>query len=733
MEALPKRRKVRKGTQSCWECKRRKIRCTFAAPTESICDGCRSRRTKCVGQEFHDETVLASRSTADISSQNESLAEPPLEPGDGKGHKYKTKRGSTNSELCRAAFSVITSNLDLESQATSTLDQLSSALLAAWPSQHDLDLILSVPFNCSALVHGVVFLPYSIFFARRIASPQQILQLPPRGSHPVILARRLLILGALLQDMPPDSVRKIDSMSSGRSSTMSRVVNAASRLVTSDDELICSLEGIECIMIESMYLNNSGKLQRAWQTNRRAMTIAQMMGLHTGTSSPSMVLEDTRDRIDPDHMWFRLVLTDRYLSLMLGLPPGSHENTFASPKVLETCTALERMERIMSVAAGRILQCNSNERTDFAAAYKVDQMLLEAAALMPPQWWSVAPEFSTIGGTDAKAYEEMIRLTNQFAYHHLLVQLHLPYMMQPPSADTNYDYSKMTAASASRAIIGLFVAFRSSTVATTYCRGIDFIAFIASTTLCIAHVEARRQHKTNNGKGVTVFQSLQHQRPSDRILLERTFEIMKTIAQTDHDPIAQKIISILDPLLTIENSASSWSRYHISASLETDRQGSRCLGDAGASLDALCIQIPCFGTIKITPRADLYDTINPTQILPDEWLRNVSASEETGAIPNISCELFPAPTQRQNKRQRTTTPVENSGSSELSIAQPVNPNWRLVNCDQNFSVVNTAGSQEDNLWPDLTTDMDDWALQGVDMALFNTLARGSTEHSEPAN
>src|SRR5690242_11661581 len=40
----PKRRKVRKGTQSCWECKRRKVRCTFSEPAEeSVCDGCKRR------------------------------------------------------------------------------------------------------------------------------------------------------------------------------------------------------------------------------------------------------------------------------------------------------------------------------------------------------------------------------------------------------------------------------------------------------------------------------------------------------------------------------------------------------------------------------------------------------------------------------------------------------------------------------------------------------------------
>lgn len=55
-----KRRKIRKGTRSCWECKKRKMRCVFAdvdspievGPEQLVCVGCQRRGTKCIGQEF---------------------------------------------------------------------------------------------------------------------------------------------------------------------------------------------------------------------------------------------------------------------------------------------------------------------------------------------------------------------------------------------------------------------------------------------------------------------------------------------------------------------------------------------------------------------------------------------------------------------------------------------------------------------------------------------------------
>lgn len=55
-----KRRKIRKGTRSCWECKKRKMRCVFAdvgspievAAEQLVCIGCQRRGTKCISQEF---------------------------------------------------------------------------------------------------------------------------------------------------------------------------------------------------------------------------------------------------------------------------------------------------------------------------------------------------------------------------------------------------------------------------------------------------------------------------------------------------------------------------------------------------------------------------------------------------------------------------------------------------------------------------------------------------------
>ena len=53
------RRKPRKGTRSCWECKRRKVRCQYASPNDAVCTGCTRRCLKCVSQDFPEQRTTS--------------------------------------------------------------------------------------------------------------------------------------------------------------------------------------------------------------------------------------------------------------------------------------------------------------------------------------------------------------------------------------------------------------------------------------------------------------------------------------------------------------------------------------------------------------------------------------------------------------------------------------------------------------------------------------------------
>lgn len=68
----PPRKKMRKGTKSCIECRRRKIKCTFEPDRPSICNECFARGSTCIDQEHGDLNTLPTPTNND---QNSSLKE----------------------------------------------------------------------------------------------------------------------------------------------------------------------------------------------------------------------------------------------------------------------------------------------------------------------------------------------------------------------------------------------------------------------------------------------------------------------------------------------------------------------------------------------------------------------------------------------------------------------------------------------------------------------------------
>lgn len=84
----PKRRKLRKGTRSGWECKWHKAWYTFAAATKDVCEACRRRGTDCVSQEYAEQSPPKGSNThlVDRLGRVESLVGRLLKGAVNNGH-----------------------------------------------------------------------------------------------------------------------------------------------------------------------------------------------------------------------------------------------------------------------------------------------------------------------------------------------------------------------------------------------------------------------------------------------------------------------------------------------------------------------------------------------------------------------------------------------------------------------------------------------------------------------
>lgn len=585
--------------------------------------------------------------------------------------------------------------------------------MEAWPCQKELDLICSLPVGLSSQLHCGICRPHSSYGGEHAPPIADLLCLPHLEAHPVLFARKLLILGTFLQGVLPTAVKAMEVQGFFPHTIMHRAVDTAVRLVTTKDELLNSVEAIECITLEAMYHNYNGNLHRAWRAIRRAITVAQSMALHRGFTSPSVkFLEQTaRQEFNLEHLTFRLAEMDGYLSIMLGLQQSSLETRHLTcEKALAACRPLERMQRVHYMTQERIIRCSSLKDCNLAETSEIDRMLRTAAAEMPPQWWLI-PDFMPDENNAKKIMDDMVRVMSQFGHYHLLMRLHLPYLL---SSDHRHDYSKFVAVNTSREVLNRFLNFRKANPAHYYCRGSDFLAFIAATILCVAHINHGRKIPDGASCQSSRFEFLAHSRPSDRGLMESTMDIIKTMYDPSHDAIASRISLILRDLLNIELQASSGKLYSAKSS-EGVNEDLECDGKLINGGNTMRIRIPNFGSIDF-----IGSTIEKTLTAPQTTAADDSSLPTTA---QTSCD--------QIVNATGVEATEYEVPDQLPSTSDVEQFSQQISIDASLSVGNNLDqqSQGDFSW----ALNDDWNLQGVDIALFDGLFSGIAQDENPSD
>ncbi|BCS28745.1 uncharacterized protein APUU_70315S [Aspergillus puulaauensis] len=669
----PERRKVRKGTHNCWECKRRKVRCIFSAE-HAVCNNCKRRGTACISQELPDSYTAhpTSNQTEARLERVEGLLARLVNTARDESLEDSVSEDSEHQKVSQAP-SAPSKQISVPSDRSGKYDALCRELIAAWPSEHDLDGIASLPTGLSIPLYQIVCSPCAVAEDAKPPSPREMLQLPPPGSHPVLVARSLMLLGTFLQGVVPSVIQKLGPLGDSYREIMATCVDRAIRLVNTNDELTGFVEALQCILLEVMYQNYTGHLHRAWMAVRRATATAQVMGIHQGRNSPYLKFLEpaTRAAFDPDYVCFRLIQMDRYLSLMLGLPQTPVEGRFAIPKDVSAFGPMACLERIYCEVSGRIPQRTAADINDISQTRETDKLLQDAAAQMPPQWWLIPP-FTN----EADIVSDTIRLMIQFTHHHLLARLHMPYLLRcSPENNNIYDYSRITAVNASRELLSRYVVFRTVNPAHFYCRGCDFLAFVATTVMCLAHISFR-SHRVGHS---SVFNFLMHSRPMDRGMMERTSEIIESMArESTSDAIAPKLTHIIRHLLDVESNAANGAIYCTSSSRGEGEISGR-LSD-----EALHIHIPYFGTINF----------------------------EHGSVFRSA--------QHTDLGQAFTEQMFHQPQGVLSGLHAEYPDIQ----PEQLQIPTSDHLASDALHDPMLSGIDDWDLQGIDIALFDSLFAG---------
>ncbi|KAF2124244.1 C6 zinc finger domain-containing protein [Dothidotthia symphoricarpi CBS 119687] len=745
-----KRRRLRKGTHSCWECKRRKMKCIFDAPTDAnICHGCKRRGSQCISQEFPEEASANARTRVETPSTNSDGSihdrrrpTTPIEYSATAGHCISTPVSIISEPPRYLAFHEYTEHHTVNNGALPTsqdkFEKLSRFLYGSLPSREDIRRICSASRHPAVLAHEVMTTPYSTLHKKGLATPETLLDIPEPSAHPVLIARYMLLLATLLQHLHPDYHEGVKTLSESPRAIMDRLADLATSLVTTNDELLGSIEGLECVIIESGYQANIGNLRRSWVSSRRAMNIAQLMGLDIPNNQAQYKVLDPKTKHDPRHMWFRIVYLDRYLCLMLGVSQGSTDRSMAIDAMLANDTEMGRLERMHCVIASEILERNKaypNLR-DTVLTRALDVELQKAASSLPSKWWLV-PEFKMSSTEPQAMFWNTRRLFAQVQHYNLLNQLHLPYMLCSKSAERSYEYSRITCVSASREILSRFITLRRYNGIAWSCRAIDFLALMAAMTLLLAHLDSRLSEAEN---------VLAHQYHSDRAMIEQVQENMEEVNRLSADALSAKSADLLRRLLAIETKTSD-CRSPCATRVSVQGAGTETVLPDRSDDAVVKVHIPYFGIIKIAregmtldvprPQATSTTTNYPSQ--PQGVNASTSVSLETlhsrpqmhsselagpSVVPNpetitplnASYGHIEAPPMMsaRNHAHVETLPTLDTGADDANTHFTAQPQYSL--CDP---------LPQPGEYPELAAGTDDWAFQGVDLAFFESLIRSS--------
>jgi hypothetical protein len=616
--------------------------------------------------------------------------------------------------------------------------KLSQALHAALPSREDVEIMWKAGAHVSIYFHRVMMAPYPDLERNGLDSPGILVDIPGPNTHPVLLAKYIFFIATVLQYLDSECYEPIKAMSEPPRVMMKRLVNTAISLVTTHDELLDTVEGLECVMMEGMFQANCGNLRRAWIAFRRAMAVGQLMGIHRAVSHPLKVIEP-RTKFNAQLLWYRIVYTDRFLCLMLGLPQASLDRSMASESALANDTPMGRLERIHCAIASRILERNNTDpgSYNFATTQEIDLELQEAAKTMPSRWW-LAPNLAAAaaaGHDDKAVFWERLRLVNQLFHYNLLNQLHLPFMLRFTSAERRHDYSQATCVNASREVLSRFVTFRSFNRVAYCCRAIDFFALMAALTLLLAHLDShRRRHPhpqanndTNRSSSSSDLNFLAHQRLGDRAMMEQVVENMDQIGRESMDALSAKSAGLLRRLLAIEAEAANGRAY----STQSVRISEAPPPQVQDEMNVLRIRIPYFGTIRIAREGVISKEAPvgaPTggtaaQPPPDHpaggSVHAPSLGVGVGALASS-----PAPSDTISEIQTMPQHLD-SAPAQPQLGEEPPPGHGAGQFTPQFPRAVDDSLQQQYLYPGLTAGADDWAFQGVDMAFFDSLMRGS--------
>ncbi|KAF2001938.1 hypothetical protein P154DRAFT_432092 [Amniculicola lignicola CBS 123094] len=541
-----------KGFRACWECKRPKMQ--NSSPNTDA-----SSATSVAAESTDDQKPCSAHIGEQLSKLEHLFEKYVCRKFTPAGPVQQLSRSSTLVDAPEKPTAYFLGLPDINFDARS-IPSIGSkittrrALIALLPSQHDADIIFEST-NCWTIMS--MYKPAKDVFVNKDRQSYALDMSAIAQEHSIVVARTLLHLAICIGSLPPQfQVSRLSAIWS-LDATMENYVTTVTSLVTSCDEQMSTLPGLETLCLLATYHMNSANLRQAWLIIRRALNLAHLMGFHRIITQPT-----TNPPIESveaaKFVWRLFVDADRYLGLHLRLPFAAEDYP------LPENTGLAQIHRCKLGSLMRQISDLDREFTSqsYVQALALDEKLDSIMKQMPHEFWEVPNVPSTARSEESAQVLE--RLVTQIWHFQLKIFVHLPFLLRA-AKDSRYEFSKLTATQSSRNIIMRWFALRNADITQACCRWAELGVFIATVTIVLdILIEMSTREKAE----------VQRTRGSDFAMVCRVIAEMEKLAKSStREKIAARSVIVIKKLIS---------------SLDPRRAGTRTR-----------VSIPYFGTIEV--------------------------------------------------------------------------------------------------------------------------------------
>lgn len=587
--------------------------------------------------------------------------------------------------------------LTQQDDGLSSLARISQVLHAELPCAEDVA-------HLTGGGHGSVFLNFCHYFHgdnQHTGHSPEPLRLPSATSHPVLLAKALLHLAFCLQHAMAFPASPALYIKKPYNAVASRWIQMATKLVTSNDHFIDSVEALQCLLIEGYSLIDTGSLRRAWISFRRALSFAQIMGFHRKNGPPLKKLHEST-QYSRVYIWTAIVYQERMLAFLIGTPAAT-TGAYLTDEDMEIGSASARLGKRHGLIISQLLErsasrsCNSPE-----VLHSIDCALQSAAATVPVTWWQMA--FATEHMSAIEYVANVTQAHTQIIHFSLVLWTHLPFLMKS-DAGLECTSSKFACLNAAREILSRFNTLRGYVKAVFCCRLAEFCAFHAGMTLLLAYMD-----NINGG----LRDALEDQRPGDLALITLTMETMGKLCQENNDAVSGDAVESMKKLFDFYQYAIRHGEGRLSIRILREEnnpgdtfQWPEQAEPSGPYKKACRFFVPYYGTVCII-REDL-----EPQALP-------SSLTSSATTPFSTAQTLTAPAQLAI--DQSDSYFNNHGRClPAHLGSPQTPGF----CSTPLGALDVPPNGN-LVHPEFFAEGNDWGLQGVDMTFFNSLVCADT-------